>query len=421
MISPDGKSLAFVSQRNGDTAAQLYVLPLAGGEPARITNVPTGVAQPMWFPDGKRIAFLSRVWPDLDTMEKQGARQKERADNKSTAQAWDGGPIYFWDTWLDDRQLHVFSVGAEGGEPVNLTAGTGLELPRSAVQLESPLYDISPEGTELAFVADSDPATNVTNLDVYTVAVGGKDAANRSQGNVAGDGVPLYSPDGRWLAFAQQRIKGFYGDLRRLMLLDRRGGSVREVTGEAWDRSADGLVWAPDSKRLYGTIDDAGSVRVYEIPLEGKPRVDHRRRDVLLARNQRPARRAGGPAADFPRAADRRAHRPEVEEGRQAEPDQRCAARGHGARQLRERHVRGRERQADPDVGELPAGFRQVEEVSAVRADPRRPAQRDHQCHAVPLERTGVRQLGLRHGLAEFPRLVGLRQCVHRLDQPLLG
>ncbi len=273
VISPDGKSLAFVSQRNGDTAAQLYVLPLAGGEPARITNVPTGVAQPMWFPDGKRIAFLSRVWPDLDTMEKQGARQKERADNKSTAQAWDGGPIYFWDTWLDDRQLHVFSVGAEGGEPVNLTAGTGLELPRSAVQLESPLYDISPEGAELAFVADSDPATNVTNLDVYTVAVDGKDAVNRSQGNVAGDGVPLYSPDGRWLAFAQQRIKGFYGDLRRLMLLDRRGGSVREVTGEAWDRSADGLVWAPDSKRLYGTIDDAGSVRVYEIPLEGKPRV----------------------------------------------------------------------------------------------------------------------------------------------------
>jgi dipeptidyl aminopeptidase/acylaminoacyl peptidase len=85
--------------------------------------------------------------------------------------------------------------------------------------------------------------------------------------------VPLYSPDGRWLAFAQQRTKGFYGDLRRLMLIDRRSGAVREVVGDAWDRSADGLVWAPDSKRLYGTIDDSGSVRVYEIPLEGKPRL----------------------------------------------------------------------------------------------------------------------------------------------------
>ena len=272
LVSPDGQAVAFVSQRNGDTAPQLYVLPLAGGEATRVTSMPTGVAQPKWFPDGKRLAFLSRVWADLDSMEKQAARQKERADSKSTAQAWDDGPIYFWDTWLDDRQLHVFSVGVEGGEPVNLTVGTGLQLPRTAVQLESPLYDLSPDGVELAFVADSNPASNVANLDVYTVAVGGREAVNRTAGNAASDGTPLYSPDGRWLAFAQQRIAGFYGDLRRLMLLDRRGGAVREVTGDAWDRSADGLVWAPDSRRLYGTIDDAGSVRVYEIPLDGAPR-----------------------------------------------------------------------------------------------------------------------------------------------------
>ena len=272
VISPDGRTLAFVSQREGDTAPQLYLMPLAGGEPARLTTVPTGVAQPKWFPDGRRIAFLSRVWRDLDTMEKQGARQKERTDAKTSAQIWDIGPVYFWDTWLDDRQLHVFAVGVEGGEPVNLTAGTGLELPRSAVQLESPLYDISPDGKELAFVADSDPAINNTNPDVYTVAIGGKEAVNRTAGNAAGDGVPQYSPDGRWLAFAQQRVKGFYGDMRRLMLLDRRSGSVRQVVDDAWDRSADGLAWAPDSKRLYGAIDDAGTSRVYEIPLDGKPR-----------------------------------------------------------------------------------------------------------------------------------------------------
>ena len=272
VISPDGRTLAFVSQREGDTAPQLYLMPLAGGEPARLTTVPTGVAQPKWFPDGRRIAFLSRVWRDLDTMEKQGARQKERTDAKTSAQIWDIGPVYFWDTWLDDRQLHVFAVGVEGGEPVNLTAGTGLELPRSAVQLESPLYDISPDGKELAFVADSDPAINNTNSDVYTVPIGGKEAVNRTAGNAAGDGVPQYSPDGRWLAFAQQRVKGFYGDLRRLMLIDRRSGTVRQVVDDAWDRSADGLAWAPDSKRLYGAIDDAGTSRVYEIPLDGKPR-----------------------------------------------------------------------------------------------------------------------------------------------------
>ncbi len=72
LYSPDGQSLAFISQREGDTAPQLYLMPLGGGEPQRLTNVPTGVAQPMWFPDGKRIAFLSRVWADLATIDAAG-------------------------------------------------------------------------------------------------------------------------------------------------------------------------------------------------------------------------------------------------------------------------------------------------------------------------------------------------------------
>ena len=272
VISPDGATVAFVSQRNGDTAPQLYLMSLAGGEPARLTNVPTGVAQPKWFPDGKRVAFLSRVWSDLDTMDKQAARLKERAEGRTSAQVWDGGPVYFWDTWVDDRQLHVMGVPVTGGDPSNLTLGTGFELPRTAVQLDSPLYDIAPDGKEIAFVADSNPAANVVNLDVFTVPVGGNAAVNRTSSNKASDTVPLYSPDGRWLAWGQQRIVGFYGDNKRLMLLDRRSGAARQVVDDAWDRSAEGLAWAPNSKHLYGAIDDAGSVRVYEFPLEGKPR-----------------------------------------------------------------------------------------------------------------------------------------------------
>jgi dipeptidyl aminopeptidase/acylaminoacyl peptidase len=271
-FSPDGKLIAFVAQRDGDTAAQIYVLPIEGGEASRVTSMPTGVAQVQWFGDGKRLAFLSRVWADLDDSAKQAQRQKERSEAKSTAQAWDAGPVYFWDTWVDDRQLHVFSTELRGGEPLNLTLGTGLELPRTAVQLDQPLYDISPDSKQLAFVADSDPAINASNMDVFVVAVGYDDARNLTADSPASDGVPRYSPDGRYLAFSQQRIKGFYGDIRRLMLHDRSSGKTRQVVPDSWDRSADGLVWTADSKQLLGTIDDQGSVRLHALSLDGSVR-----------------------------------------------------------------------------------------------------------------------------------------------------
>lgn len=270
-ISPDGKTVAFVAQREGDSAPQLYLLPLEGGEAQRLTTLATGVAQPRWFDDGSRIAFLSRVWPDLSDGKAQQARLKQRAERKSSESVWDRGPIYFWDTFVDDRQIHVFAVALDASEPINLTVGTGLELPRTAVPLGDGLFDIAPDGRELAFVADSNPSINDSNLDVYTVAIGANQARNRTPANPASDGAPRYSPDGRWLAIARQTIKGFYGDNRRLVLLDRRADAERVLTAD-WDRSADGVVWAPDSKRLYGAIDDAGSVRVWEIPLSGAPR-----------------------------------------------------------------------------------------------------------------------------------------------------
>lgn len=275
-FSPDGRFVAFTSQREDDKAPQLYVISVDGGEARRLTSVATGVQSPKWFADGSRIAFVSRVFDGLPLAE-QGKRLEERAASKMTARVWDGAPVTAWDQYLDEREFHVFAVSANGGEVQALTQPTGLELPRAAVQGTDSLFAISPDGTELAFVADSDPARNVTNNDVFTVAIGpagaaaGATATNHTQANVAGDSNPLYSPDGRYLSFVQQRIKGFYADKGRVMLKDRRSSAITEQFAE-WDRTADGLVWGNDSRRLWGAIDDAGTVRVYELPIGGTPR-----------------------------------------------------------------------------------------------------------------------------------------------------
>lgn len=280
-ISPDGRHVAFVSQRSDDKVPQLYVMPLDGGEARRLTKLATGVQSPKWFANGKHLAFVSRVFADLPLAE-QGKRLDERKDRKMTAMVWNAGPISAWDQYLDERQFHVFSIAYDANVDAELpaiqalTQPSGLQLPRSSVQGTDSLFAISPDGKELAFVADSDPAINVNNNDVFTVSIdangsGGKSARNLTSGNKAGDGNPLYSPDGRYLSFVQQRIKGFYADKGRLMLHTRGDGNMRELFTE-WDRSASGLIWARDSRRLFGSIDDAGTLRTYELPLDGAPR-----------------------------------------------------------------------------------------------------------------------------------------------------
>jgi dipeptidyl aminopeptidase/acylaminoacyl peptidase len=265
--SPDGRWIAFTAKRDGDEENQLYVIPLAGGEARRVTQVPTGVSAIQWFADSRRVAFISRVWEDLGDWEKHKQRLKMRKESKVSARRWDSVPIRYWDHWIDDRQAHVFAVAVETGVVKPITLGTGLELPREGAGRES--YDLSPDGREIAFVADTNHNGVDPDENVYILKIGETVARNITADNPAPDGNPLYSPDGRWLAFTRQNIKGFYGDTRRLMLHDRTAGSSRVVTAE-WDRSADGLVWLPDSQALLGAIDDAGHNRIYRIELDGR-------------------------------------------------------------------------------------------------------------------------------------------------------
>jgi dipeptidyl aminopeptidase/acylaminoacyl peptidase len=266
-VSPDGRWVAFVSRRGDDTEGQVYVIPIDGGEARRVTRVPTGASVPKWFPDSQRIAFVSNVWPDLVRWEDQAARKKQREESKMTARVWNRAPISYFDRHLDDREPHLFSIPLEGGEPTAITRLSGYHL--SVADVDAFSYDISPDGLETAFAADVDQTGIESNFDIIVLPTCGcKPARNVSAESKADDGAPRYSPDGRHLAFTQQRIRKFYADRERLMVYDRAAGTTRGIT-ENFDRGVDDITWERDSRSLLGTVDDRATRRVYRYRLDG--------------------------------------------------------------------------------------------------------------------------------------------------------
>jgi dipeptidyl aminopeptidase/acylaminoacyl peptidase len=268
--SPDGKHIAFVSKRGDDEQSQLYVIAVGGGEARRLTNVPTGASAPKWFPDSGEVAFISRVFADAESWDDMAARLKSEKDSKVSARTWDKAPISYWDRWHDVRVPHLYRIALDGGEPRPITPGSGVHLMISVADAGS--YDISPDGAEIAVVADSDPTGVESNADIYVLAAEGGQARNLTSHNPAPDFAPAYSPDGRLLAFSQQQNPGFYGDRARLVLHDRSNDAQRVLT-EEFDRSVGGVRWAPDSRSVYAAIEDAGHNRIYSIDARsGTPR-----------------------------------------------------------------------------------------------------------------------------------------------------
>ena len=267
VFSPDGSTLAFTARRGDDDAAQIYLLPMDGpGEASRLSEVPTGVSGIKWV--GEHIYFIARVWPGK-TWDEIADQIKADRDSHVSAHVWNALPYSHWDHWLEEaREAHVFRIPAAGGDVEPITQPLGRELPRSSQGAGS--YDIHPDETYIAFVSDRDDVPVDPANDVFLGRIGGDSVENLTD-NPANDGSPMFSPDGRMLAWGSTRIAGFYADTVNILVKDLDSGDTRRITDD-WDRSPGGLVWAADASGFFGTAADNGTTRVFHIDLDGSVR-----------------------------------------------------------------------------------------------------------------------------------------------------
>ena len=265
-LSPDGRSLAFISTRDG--APQVFIADAKGGNVKRITNLAMGVQPPLIFSgDGSRLAFVSDVYPEC----------ADDACNKRKSEEIEKNPVKVhrltrllyrhWDEWRENVRHHIFVAEVQGGRAIDVTPG---DFDSPPGQQEDGAVAFSPDGNEIAFASNregGDREAWTTNHDIWVVSSAGG-AVKRITTNPASDLQPVYSPDGRTLFVRAQRRPGFESDRWYLDAYDRSTGAKRTVF-QTPDISVGDYALAPDGSTIWFIAADQGRENLFTVPSSG--------------------------------------------------------------------------------------------------------------------------------------------------------
>jgi dipeptidyl aminopeptidase/acylaminoacyl peptidase len=269
-FSPDGKRLIWTSKATDPT--QIWMCDFNSesgalvGNPHQLTNISTGADGSIWSPDGKNIVFVSSVYPDCADDACNRKRDEELKKSKVKAKIFTRLFYRHWNAFTEFKRSHLFVVSADATvsstdilsvgpagvppaesrttgkmpagptgqrpvlhqEPRDLTPGDH-DVPPFHLGGQD-MYAISPDGQQLAYTSNIDEVeATSTNNEIFIVPMNGGTPKKIST-SPGSDSTPLYSPDGKYIAWRSQARAGFEADKWRLLIYDRTSGRIRDLT-----------------------------------------------------------------------------------------------------------------------------------------------------------------------------------------------
>ncbi len=255
--SPDGKQLAFISNRSGKSL--IYVMPLSGGEARPVCDM--SGSSIVWSPDAQYIAFIAK-----DPKEKEEIKNPDRMHFTKLRYKFNGQGYF-----TDNRVSYLWVVNVATGEVKQVT--------KSEYSDSSPVW--SPCGKEIAFVSTRhEDETNLwTDVFVANVETG---ETRKVTDNIGPAQMPAWSSDGRYISFVGHNRSEAHAANQCVWIVPAQGGEMKNLSANL-DRTVNrgpgsdvrygggnnDPIWKKDNSGLFFKVGDHGTSKIYFVDLEG--------------------------------------------------------------------------------------------------------------------------------------------------------
>ncbi len=314
VISPDQQyvlyGVSYYSVKQNKSNRDLYLLNLMSNESTQITNTPSSEWGESWSPDGKKILFQAVsdgkvMLHEMDVNGKnrriikgtEGVKEYRLGHNgskilltkdvkvlkkasdvhkdlpKTSAKIIDDLMFRHWDHWTDEKFSHIFlgdydAVNGEVLDAIDIMANEKWDSPlKPWGGIEEIAF--SPNDSEIAYTCKKKYGIDFalsTNSDIYIFNIRTGETTNISKGHMGYDRAPVYSPNGKYIAWTSMEHDGFEADKDRIFVYDRQTQKIKNYSA-VFDQSAGHLTWAKDSKKIFFTSAIKATYQIFSLDL----------------------------------------------------------------------------------------------------------------------------------------------------------